>query len=95
MIYVVSTFDIVDGYPYRIRPVGLYKSVCEAIDVVVHNRYDIADNSGSYALIEGYEYGTYPDCIKIGWYRWDFDRKCYMACEEPASQKMIYNYVIG
>ena len=57
---------------------GLYKSLEDAKYIVENNVTDIQEGCYGYAIIEDYNYGTYPHMNECWLYKWDNGKKAFL-----------------
>lgn len=57
---------------------GVYETEEDATYIVENNVTDIHENCYGYALIEEYNFGTYPLMHKCKLYKWDKEKKAYL-----------------
>ena len=92
--YAVVTIGNI-GFGHDDRPVGVFPDLKTACEVIETNNCDIHENYYTYVVVEAYDWGLYPDCRKVVWYKWNLYEKRYIVCDEPTEEKLYTNYAIG
>lgn len=62
---------------------GLYYTVDDAKEIVEKNITDIQEGCYDYAIVEEYQYGTYPFMGQCFLYKWDNENKCFIPYDHP------------
>lgn len=77
MIYLVTL--VKDEFLRETRCPGYFNTLQDAELAIIHNDYDIHEESYQYAIIEELPEGLYQSCKQI-WYIWK--NNCYQLAQE-------------
>lgn len=84
-IYVIKTFHLKDGEDFSSSTDAIYKTFEDAIDCVLNNTGDIAEEGyNQYVLVGSTTFGCYPIINEIHWFKWDKLAKEYVMVPRPS-----------